>query len=857
MELTRRSLLKAAAISSAMIAAGCTQKEVSTPNTKEPEKDPVEVEAQSIEPDEWKITVCRYCGTGCGVLVGVKNQKVIAVKGDPENRSSRGLNCIKGYYLGKILFGQDRLTKPLIREDNSKKGTMDGFREASWEEALDLVANKLKEAYEADPQSIAFWGSGQQTIHEGYASVKLWKVGLQNNNIDPNARLCMASAVAGFMSTFQSDEPMGCYDDLDQADVFVTWGANMAEMHPVLYSRLTARKLSGPNVLHYDLTTRYSRTSETADKVLIFRPQTDLAIANSIANYLIKTDSYDKEFVKQHCQFKAGTENLGHSIKDDYDGTDIGKASGDSWTITFEEFKKSVSKYTFEYTSKLSGVAVADLEALAKEFADPNKKIMSTWTMGVNQHTRGTWMNNLIYNIHLLTGKISQPGSGPFSLTGQPSACGTAREVGVFSHRLPADLLVNNPDHRRFSEMIWKLPEGYLDAIEKPGFHTVKMFRELGNGKVKFLWSMSNNWGQTMPKTNRFRGVDADGKGVIDGFIVVSDVYPTRSTEMANVVFPAAMWVEREGMFGNAERRNSIFEKCQEPPGEAKWDLWAIVQVAKRVLTGKKIGDHDAFDLIFGKLGTDIWDYDKKDLKENQTEVCRNLWEEYRLFSSPHLHPDVRVQQLGHKLKTRAKQLAPYDEYLKQHGIRWPVREVNGKWLETKWRYANGKQEEGFDQIGVETFGEAGKYKNIDFYKSENHRPSVIFRPFEDAAEIPDKEYPFWLCTGRVLEHWHSGTMTRRVPELHKAMPEAFCEIHPEDAESLGIKNKDWVIVKSRRGETKVKAVINGRGKPPKGLVYVPFFAEETLINDTTLDAYCPISKQPDFKKCAVKVIKA
>ncbi|OIJ14750.1 molybdopterin oxidoreductase [Anaerobacillus alkalilacustris] len=854
MELTRRSLLKAAAISSAMIAAGCTSK--TTPEPKKPTKDPVELEAQSIQPDEWKTSVCRYCGTGCGVLVGIKNNRVIAVKGDPNNRSNRGLNCVKGYYLGKILFGKDRLTKPLIREDNSKKGTMDGFREATWEEALDLVASKLKEAHEADPNSIAFWGSGQQTIHEGYASVKLWKVGLQNNNIDPNARLCMASAVAGFMTTFQSDEPMGCYEDLDQADVFLTWGANMAEMHPVLYSRLTARKLTGTNVLHYDLTTRYSRTSEVADKVLVFRPQTDLAIANCIANYVIETEAYDKQFINDHCQFKAGTENLGHAINDDYDGTEIGLNSGANWSISFDEFKESVSQYTFEYTSELSGVAVEDLQALAKEFADPNKKIVSTWTMGVNQHTRGTWMNNLIYNIHLLTGKISQPGSGPFSLTGQPSACGTAREVGVFSHRLPADLVVDNQEHRRFSEMIWNLPEGYLDAIEKPGFHTIKMFRELGNGKVKFLWSMSNNWGQTLPKTNRFRGVDEDGKGVNDGFIVVSEVYPTRSTEMANVVFPAAMWVEREGMFGNAERRNAIFEKCQEPPGEAKWDLWTIVQVAKRVLEGKKIGGHDAFDVIFGKNGPDIWDYENQDLKHNQTEVCRNLWEEYRLFSNPHIHPNSKVQELGKKLKTKAKQLAPYEEYLKQHGILWPVREVNGKWLETKWRYAHGRQEDGFDQVGVEEYGQAGKYKNIDFYKSNDHRPTVFFRPFEDAPEIPDEEYPFWLCTGRVLEHWHSGSMTRRVPELHRAVPEALCEIHPEDAKKLGIEDMDWVFIESRRGKTKVKVTTNGRGRPPKGLIYVPFFAEEVLINDTTLDAYCPISKQPDYKKCAVKIMK-
>lgn len=845
MELKRRTLLKASAISLAMAAAGCKQKEGKPASLND-------VQAASIEPDEWKRTVCRFCGTGCGILVGVKDGKVIATKGDPDNGSNKGLNCVKGYYIGKILFGKDRLTKPLIRDDKSKKGTMEGFREASWEEALDLISKKLLEAYNADQKSIAFWGSGQQSIMEGYASVKLWKAGLLNNNIDPNARLCMASAVTGFMSTFQSDEPMGSYRDLDETDVFVTWGANMAEMHPVLYSKLTARKLSAPGTKHYDLTTRKSRTSETADKTLVFRPQTDLAIANAIANYLVQNDKFDKKFVEAHVQFKAGTENLGHSFKDDYDVTEPGASADKDWNISFEEYKEMLKPYTFDHASKISGVPAADIEALALEFADPGKKIVSLWTMGVNQHTRGTWMNNLIYNLHLLTGKISKPGSGPFSLTGQPSACGTAREVGVFSHRLPSDLVVKNPEHRQYAEMIWNLPKGYLDPIEKPGYHTVKMFRELGKGNVKFLWSMSNNWGQTMPKLNRFRGKDADGKGVIDGFIVVSEVYPTRSTELADVVLPAAMWVEREGQFGNAERRTSIFEKCIDAPGEAKWDLWAIVQVAKRVLEGRKIGGKPAFDVLFGK----IWDGTKNDMLEDQREVNKILWDEYRQFTNPHEHSNPEVQELGKKLKVKAKQMAPYEEYVKK-SMCWPVRNMNGQWIETNWRYADGKQEEGFDQIGIEDFGQKGTVDQIDFYKSTDHRPSVIFRPFEDAAEIPDEEYPLWLCTGRVLEHWHSGTMTRRVPELHRAVPEAFCEIHPDDAATLGIAEGDKVKVVSRRGEVEVKAVLNGRGNPPKGLIYVPFFAEETLINLVTLDCYCPISKQPDFKKCAVKVVKA
>lgn len=848
MKLTRRSLLKATAVSLALAAAGCSTKTSST----------AEKQTKAVEPDEWKKSVCRFCGTGCGVLCGVKDGKLVATVGDPDNGSSRGLNCVKGYYLGKVLYGEDRLTKPLIREDKTKKGTMDGFREATWEEALDLVAKKLKETHEKDKSRLAFWGSGQMPITEGYIAAKFWKAGLLSNNIDPNARLCMASAVVAFMNVFQTDEPAGSYSDLDQADVFVTWGANMAEAHPVLYSRLTARKVSNKGVRHYDLTTLHTRTSETADKVLVFKPQTDLAIANAICNYIIQNKLYDEKFIKDHVQFKAGTENLGHAYEDGYDASEIGQKGGDVWNIEFSEFAKRMSKYTLEYVSELSGVAAADIEALAKEFANPNRKVMSLWTMGVNQHTRGTWMNHNIYNIHLLTGKISQPGSGPFSLTGQPSACGTAREVGVFCHRLPADLVVNNPQHRRYTEAVWDLPEGYLDAIEKPGYHTVKIFRELSKGGIDFLWTSTTNWAVSMPNLTRFLGKKSEYQGIIDAFIVVNDVYPTLSTKYADVVFPAAMWVEREGQFGNAERRTAVFEKAVEPMGEAKWDNWIYLQVAKRVLEGKKIGDKDAFDALFGF----IWDNEKNDFNGNDREINRAIFEEYRIFSNPDLKPAAQAinkntdGKFEAGLKMENKQLAPYDEYLKQNGITWPVREVNGQWIGTKWRFADGKQEDGFDQYGVEMYGEKGKANNVSFYKSKDKKPSAVFRPYEGPAESPDEEYPFWFCTGRLLEHWHTGSMTRRVPELNRALPEALLDMHADDCKKLGIKNGDKVKVISRHGEFEIKVSTAGRTKPKPGIVFAPFFAEEALINLAVHDYYCPLSKEPDYKKTCVRIEK-
>ena len=359
MDISRRGFVKATAVALASAAAAGTMSSLVGCASGEGQS------TTAASGDGQKYTsVCRFCGCGCGVICEVKDNKLISVTGDPDNESNKGLNCVKGYYLGKILYGDDRLTKPLIREDKATKGTDEGLREATWDEALELVSAKLKETWKADKTRLAFWLSGQQPITEGYACAKFIKAGLLSNNVDPNARLCMASAVVGFMNVFQTDEPAGCYADLDEADVFVTWGANMAEAHPMLYSRLTARKLSGEGVRHYDLGTIRTRTSASADKVLLFKPNTDLAIANCIANYLVQEKKYDEAFVADHLQFKQGTENIGNATADDYEATDVGKSVDTVTGITFEEYAARLEPYTFEYTSKLSGVPVVKLRTV-------------------------------------------------------------------------------------------------------------------------------------------------------------------------------------------------------------------------------------------------------------------------------------------------------------------------------------------------------------------------------------------------------------------------------------------------------------------------------------------------------------
>ena len=352
----------------------------------------------------------------------------------------------------------DRLTKPLVKKDGR-------YVETSMEEALDLVASKMKSTIENfGKDAVAMYTSGQSTIPEGYVASKFMKGAIGTNNLDCNARLCMASAVTGFLTSFGADEPMGCYEDIDKADVFITWGNNMAEMHPVLFSRMLDQQLKrGATII--DFATRTTRSSTASDRSILFHPQTDLAVANAIAYEIISNGWVNKKFVEDHCNFNKGLTNIGYGTEDHF------KFNDSPEQIDFDSFKEFLQDYTPEKVSKLSGVSIKDIKFLASLYGDPNKKVVSFWCMGVNQHTRGTWMNNLIYNIHLLTGKISQPGNSPFSLTGQPSACGTAREVGTFTHKLPKGVVMN-PDNRALAAKIWKVPVENIPS--KPTYHALK-----------------------------------------------------------------------------------------------------------------------------------------------------------------------------------------------------------------------------------------------------------------------------------------------------------------------------------------------------------------------------------------------
>ena len=630
--MDRRDFIKSAAATAACASAGIAL--------------PSSLSAAGNEAEKgwrWDKAACRFCGTGCGIMIATKEGKIVAVKGDPEAPVNRGLNCIKGYFNAKIMYGADRITQPLLRVN--EKGEFDKkgkFKPISWEKAFDIMAEKYKETMKKNGvHSACVFGSGQYTILEGYAAVKLWKAGIRSNSIDPNARHCMASAVTGFMQTFGIDEPAGCYDDIELTDTIVPWGANMAEMHPILWARISDRKLSDPErVKIVNISTYSTRTSNIADMEILFAPSSDVAIWNYIAHEIVYNhpEAIDWDYVNSHCVFATGPADIGYGLRNNpnhpnysnekdvvetelhkklskNEGVTLGylgykegdvmenkntATAGKHWQITFEEFKEALKPYTLDFSAPLiKGDPNEDLEEFKKKlkqladwYIEKGRKVVSFWTMGFNQHQRGTWVNEQAYMVHMLLGKQAKPGEGAFSLTGQPSACGTAREVGTFVHRLPADMVVDNAEHREISEKIWKLPKNTLNP--KVASHYVKMMRDMEDGKMKWAWVQVNNPWQNTANANHWIKAARE----MDNFIVVSDPYPGISAKVADLILPTAMIYEKWGAYGNAERRTQHWRQQVLPVGEAMSDTWQMLEFAKRFKLKEVWGEQKVDDKL-------------------------------------------------------------------------------------------------------------------------------------------------------------------------------------------------------------------------------------------------------------------
>ncbi len=715
--------------------------------------------------------------------MGVKGGKVVAIKGDKDNWN-KGFLCLKGNFLPAIMTAPDRAKYPLLRKGNE-------FVKISWKEAMDLMVDKFAFGVQgrSPVRGILRIGPGVYR-RRSYFMNKFFKGGLGTNNIDGNPRLCMASAAVGYVSTFGKDEPMGCYDDMYHADCFFIIGSNMAEAHPVIFRIVNEQKKRGAKIIMVD--PRKTLSARIADMHMSFIPGNDLAIMNAMAHVIVMENLYSKEYVDKHLVFKK--------VTDPGPPPKIEK-------VGWDEYVKFLDEYTPEAAEKISGCPKDDIIKAARMFAQ-SKATMSFWCMGLNQRTRGVWANNLMHNLHLLTGQINRPGATSFSLTGQPNACGGVRDGGLLSHLLPYGRLVANEKDRGDMEKFWDLPAGRIQP--KPGPTAVEMFRDFGAGKIKAMWIACTNPGQSLPNVDVYRK-GMEGK---DTFLVVSEAYhPTKTSELADLVLPAALWVEKDGTYGQSERRYQYLEKAINPPAEARPDLDVMIEFSNK---------------LFKALGREL--EGKKLFAFKNSE---DVWNEIRQCSKGTAYDFMGM--------TRARMK-------KAHGIQWPCPTEDHPGTLRRYTAKHG-------DVLVKKFDPEAA--DVSFYgaKADGNKATVWLRPHKGAAEPPDAEYPYALTTGRQIEHWHTGTMTLNVPELKRSAPSAYVEINPRDAAKIGVKSKEKVRLTSRRGTIVLEAKI--MDVPRDGLVFVPMHYPDKMINSLTNDAFDALSKQPEYKICAVKIEKA
>jgi anaerobic selenocysteine-containing dehydrogenase len=476
-------------------------------------------------------TICPYCGVGCGLLVKVRDGRIVEVKGDKEHPSTLGGICPKGAQIDQIIDTPNRLRSAWWRESRSS-----AFQSESLDAALDRLASRYGAILrDHGPDAVGFYVSGQLTTESQYVFNKLAKGAIGTNNIDANSRLCMASAASAYKMALGADAPPTCYEDFDLAECFLVVGANMAECHPVLWQRLK-RRAHRKRVRIIVVDPRRTPTAEAAHLHLPIRPGTDVALLNAMLHVLVAQGRINERFIRQH------TEN---------------------WEAT----RDAVEAWSPGRAAKICGITELEIHRAAFWFGQ-SAEALSLWAMGVNQSTSGVAKNLALINLHLATGKIARPGSGPFSLTGQPNAMG-GREVGYMSGLLPGHREVTNARHREEIARIWGVPGRQIQS--KPGLDAVRLFEAAETGRIKALWIVGCNPLATMPNANQVRRALERVE-----LLVVQDCYhPTETSRLADVVLPAALNLEMEGTMTNSERRISLMRPLVPPPGEARPD-WEI-----------------------------------------------------------------------------------------------------------------------------------------------------------------------------------------------------------------------------------------------------------------------------------------
>lgn len=721
-------------------------------------------------------SVCPYCGVGCAITYHVKDNTIVQVSGR-ESPVNHNRLCVKGRYGFDYALHPQRLTVPLIRrtdfypkgplsqdvkseeareeERQKAKGkeqkeegekreeerqrepggivdyaeVMPAFREATWNEALDLVTSKLKGIKDQyGPGALAGFGSAKCSNEEAYLFQKLIRAVFGTNNVDHCTRLCHASSVAAMQQTIGSSAVSDVFSDVQYADVAMVIGSNTTENHPVAATFFKQAAKRGTTLIVID--PRRPALANHAHCYVRFKPGTDVAFLNGLMHVVIAEGMVDEKFIRER-------------------------------TEGFEALKETVRTYTPEVVEKITGVP-RDLTVTVARLYGRAKSAMVFWGMGISQHTTGTDNARCLVSLALMTGNFGRPGTGLHPLRGQNNVQG-ASDVGLIPMVYTGYQRVDDSEVQKKFERAWGVT---LDP--KPGLTVVEIMSEALKGRIKGMYMMGENPFLSDPNINKVRKALTGLE-----FLVVQDIFLTETAEFADVVLPATSFPEKEGTYTNTDRRVQLGRKALEPPGQARLDWQIICEISTRM----------GYPMHYNS--------------------AEEIFREMASFTPS--YAGLTYERLG---KT---------------GILWPVPDLSHP---------------GTQVLFTDTFP-SGKGR---FIPAE----------FAAAKELPDEEYPLVLNTGRVLEHWHTGTMTRRSRALHAIKPEPFVEIHPEDLRTLGVDDGELVQVTSRRGSITLKARLAERTS--RGSVFIPFHFREAAANLLTIDELDPYGKIPEFKFCAVKV---
>ncbi|MGN8552740.1 UNVERIFIED_CONTAM: bifunctional nitrate reductase/sulfite reductase flavoprotein subunit alpha [Microbacterium sp. SLM126] len=707
-------------------------------------------------------TVCSYCGVGCGISVTPADGRTLAkAVGDTAHPANAGRLCTKGATHVDLMHAPGRMTTAFVRPARGEDAVP-----VPHDTAIAEAGRRLRAIVdEHGPDSVALYVSGQMSIEAQYLSNKLVKGYLRGLHIESNSRLCMASAGTGYKQSLGADGPPGSYEDFDAADLFFVIGSNMADCHPILFLRMADRLKKGAKLIVVD--PRRTATADRADLYLPIRPGTDLALLNGLLHLLVEGGGIDADFIARH-------------------------------TEGWEAMPGFLADYTPARVAETTGLAEEDIRTAAGWIAEAGEWL-TLWTMGLNQSTQGTWHTNAICNLHLATGAICRTGSGPFSLTGQPNAMG-GREMGYMGPGLPGQRAVFDAGDRAFVEGVWGIEPGSIRA--ESGAGTIDLFRTMAAGDLKAAWIIC---------TNPVASV-ANRKTVIEGLeaaelVIVQDVFTETATNAyADILLPATLWVESEGVMTSSDRTMTLMPRALDAPGDAQPDWLTICLVARAM----------GFDEGFGFTSAE------------------EVFDEIRRFWNPKTGWDVRGVTYERLRRGPVQWPAPPDDSAQRH----PIRYVN----------------DGVSQsLHREPDGTAPRLA----FATPSRRAQFFARPHLGPSELPDDDFPWILNTGRLQHQWHTMTKTGRVAKLVKLNPDPFVEVHPDDARAQGISAGDLVEVSSRRGRVVLPAVVSDRVRP--GCCFAPFHwndehGEYLTVNAVTSDAVDPASLQPEFKYAAVSL---